>query len=255
MSQFFSDKSPDDISTLKKQIDELKNNQKLLDQEKSDFLSMASHELKTPLTSMKMFIDLLTRQLRIEADDKPLYYLDRIKDQANRLSELTNDLLDVSRIETGKLKLNKEEFRLAELVQDTVDSIKPSTIVHEIITDLNTKINVFADRYRIYQVLVNLLTNAIKYSPGGKKIYVKVWQEDEQVFVSVQDFGIGIKKEQRKKIFERLYQTNDAEERTYPGLGLGLYISREIIDRHGGKIWVESKKGQGSIFFFSLKAK
>lgn len=228
--------------------------QRQLDQEKSDFLSMASHELKTPLTSMKMFIDLLNRQLHedISTNAKSFYFADRIKDQADRLAELTNDLLDVSRIETGKLRFNKETFQLAQLVVDTVESIQPSTSVHTIATEVKTDPKVTADRYRIYQVLVNLLTNAIKYSAKGKKINVSVDEIDGMARVSVQDFGIGIKKDQQHRIFERLYQVTDPEEKTFPGLGLGLYISKEIVDRHNGKIWVESQKGKGSTFFFTI---
>lgn len=225
--------------------------QKQLDQEKSDFLSMASHELKTPLTSMKIFIDLLKRQQNL-VPEKGGYYIDRIKDQADRLAELTNDLLDVSRIETGKLKLNKDIFELNTFVEETIESIQPSTRKHEITMYHNGPVEVVADKYRIYQVLINLLTNAIKYSPKSEKILVKVDSRKNDVVVSVKDFGIGIKKEEQAKIFDRLYQVCDPEEKTYPGLGLGLFISKEIMDRHQGKIWVESKKGEGSTFFFSL---
>ncbi|CAN5166842.1 hypothetical protein BH09PAT1_BH09PAT1_4400 [soil metagenome] len=228
--------------------------QRQLDQEKSDFLSMASHELKTPLTSMKMFIDLLARELTLldKTSIKPTYYAERIKDQANRLAELTNDLLDVSRIETGKLRLNKETFDLTQLIKDTIESIQATTNTHEIIMKSDEVLEVEADRYRIYQVLVNLLTNAIKYSLKSGKIIVDIQLKGSKVEVSVKDFGIGIKKDLQKKIFERLYQVTDPEEKTYPGLGLGLYITKEIMDRHDGEIWVESKKGEGSTFFFSL---
>jgi len=225
---------------------------KQLDQEKSDFLSMASHELKTPLTSMKIFIDLLQANKDNYVTEKQKYYISRIRDQADRLNELTRDLLDVSRIETGKLKLNKETFRIDELVRDTVESIQPSTNNHEIFIQEHIPVTILADRYRIYQVLVNLLTNAIKYSGSGKKIIVSIQQKAKEVIVSVQDFGIGIKKSKQDKIFDRLYQVTDPEEKTYPGLGLGLYISKEIIDRHKGRIWVESEKNKGSTFSFSL---
>ncbi len=225
--------------------------QKQLDQEKSDFLSMASHELKTPLTSMKIFIDLLKRQQDL-VSEKDGYYIDRIKDQADRLAELTNDLLDVSRIETGKLKLNKDLFELNTFIKETIESIQPSTRKHEIKIYHNGPVKIVADKYRIYQVLINLLTNAIKYSPKSEKILVKVDNRNNDVVVSVKDFGIGIKKDEQVRIFDRLYQVSDPEEKTYPGLGLGLFISKEIIDRHQGKIWVDSKKGVGSTFFFSL---
>ncbi len=225
--------------------------QKQLDQEKSDFLSMASHELKTPLTSMKIFIDLLKRQQTIDTE-KGVYYVDRIKDQADRLGELTNDLLDVSRIETGKLKLSKDLFELNSLIEETVESLQPFTQKHKINIYHNGPIKVVGDKYRIYQVLINFLTNAIKYSPQSEKILVKIDEKQKEIVVSVKDFGIGIKKEEQDKIFNRLYQVSDPEEKTYPGLGLGLFISKEIIDRHQGKIWVESIKGKGSTFFFSL---
>ncbi len=225
--------------------------QNQLDQEKSDFLSMASHELKTPLTSMKIFIDLLKRQ-QSQQSEKGDYYVNRIKDQADRLGELTNDLLDVSRIETGKLRLSKDSFELNQLIEETVESIQPSTQKHKITVSHNGPVEVVADKYRIYQVLINFLTNAIKYSPQSEKIIVKIDERDEEIVVSVKDFGIGIKKQEQDKVFERLYQVSDPEEKTYPGLGLGLFISKEIIDRHKGKIWVESVKGKGSTFFFSL---
>lgn len=225
---------------------------KQLDQEKSDFLSMASHELKTPLTSMKIFIDLLKENKDSVVTEKRRYYISRIKDQADRLNELTRDLLDVSRIETGKLKLNIENFRIDELTRETVESIQLATNKHRILIKESIPMTISADRYRIYQVFVNLLTNAIKYSGNGKDILVRVKKNGKDVIVSVQDFGIGIKKSQQVRIFDRLYQVTDPEEKTYPGLGLGLYISKEIINRHNGNIWVKSEKNKGATFFFSI---
>lgn len=226
--------------------------QKELERQKDDFLSMASHELKTPITSMNMFIGLLKKQLKGEDSAKAKYYIDRIHDQANRLNELTNDLLDVSRIQTGKLRLHEEEFSLSQVVEDTIEGLKGTTDKHEIkfVNEYNK--NIIGDRYRIYQIVVNLVTNAIKYSPDGKKIIIRVRKENNNVILSIQDFGIGISKEQQKKIFKKLYQVTDSDEKTFPGLGLGLYISKQIVQQHKGKIWVESKKMKGSTFFFSL---
>lgn len=226
---------------------------KELEQEKSDFLSMASHELKTPLTSLKIFVDLLESHMPQDSKTKMEYYLYRITEQMNRLGDLINDLLDVSRIETGKLKLNREKFRIDELLFDTVESIRPSANDRKIVFKNRTRTVVNADRYRLYQVIINLLTNAIKYSPKGKEIYIEVKKVRNSVTVSVQDSGIGISRDKQKKIFDKLYQVSDPVERTYPGLGLGLYISKEIIERHRGKIWVESQgKGRGSTFYFTL---
>jgi len=227
--------------------------QKKTEQEKSDFLSMASHELKTPLTSMKIFLGLLVREIEKQDDSEHAqYFMSRIQDQTNQLIELTNDLLDVSRIETGKLRLNSEEFALEDLVHETVEAIETSTRTHKILVNAKDTFLAKADRYRIFQVLINLLTNAIKYSPPGKDIIVTLQKDKNFLTVSVQDFGIGIDKVQQNKVFEKLYQVGDSKEKTYPGLGLGLYISKEIIERHKGQIWVKSKKGKGSTFFFTL---
>ena len=223
-----------------------------VEQEKSDFLSMASHELKTPLTSMKMFLELLGRQLDTTELHQAKYFVNRIQDQTNQLVELTNDLLDVSRIETGKLRLNKEPFHLNDLISETVEALATSTRSHKLVLVKNPPTLIHADRYRIFQVLINLLTNAIKYSPSGRDIHITLDQKDSIATVRVQDFGIGIKKSQQEKIFDKLYQVTDPQEKTYPGLGLGLYISKEIIERHKGTIQVQSAKGKGSTFSFSL---
>jgi two-component system, OmpR family, phosphate regulon sensor histidine kinase PhoR len=226
--------------------------QKELDRQKDDFISMASHELKTPITSLKMFVDLQARKLQGVTAKEVKYFNDRIRDQANRLKELTNDLLDISRIQTGKLHFKIEEFNLAQLVYDTVEGLAGTTKNHKIILKSENNVSIHGDRYRIYQVLINLITNAIKYSPSGKKIVIEVKKVKRTVVVSVQDFGIGIRKEQQEKIFERLYQVTDPAEKTFPGLGLGLFISKEIIKRHNGTIWVKSIIGKGSTFYFSF---
>lgn len=226
--------------------------QRKMEQEKSDFLSMASHELKTPLTSMKMFVALLQKNVGKQSYDKTEYFVQKIDDQADRLSELTNDLLDVSRIETGKLRLNKQHFKLKRFIQETVEGIQPSSPDHPITISQPRDFFIFADKYRLSQVLTNLLTNAIKYSPSGKNIDITAKKNGKAVVVSVIDYGIGISEDQQDKIFERLYQVNEPKEKTYPGLGLGLYISKEIVERHNGRIWVESAKGKGSTFSFTI---
>jgi PAS domain S-box-containing protein len=225
--------------------------QKLLEQEKSDFLSMAAHELKTPITSMKIFVELMHRQLSNSDLEKPKYFAERIKDQTDRLTELTNDLLDVSRIETGKIKLHKDKFNYSDMVSDTIEGLQATTKLKlQYIGEKNIKI--YADKYRIYQVLVNLITNAIKYSSSSNKVKIKIEMKGNNIITYVKDTGIGIAKEKHEKIFDRLYQVTDPKEKTFPGLGLGLYISKEIIELHNGKIWLKSVKGKGSTFYFSL---
>lgn len=224
---------------------------KLAEQEKSDFLSMTSHELKTPLTSLTLFLALLRSKFS-NPEKKQKYYLNRINEQVQKLIELTNDLLDVSRIETGKLRLKKEKFSLDELIMKSIEEIQPTTTKHTIRIHFETKEYVFGDVYRISQVVVNLLMNAIKYSPAGGEIDVIIERNNGEVVVKVRDKGLGIKKSQQEKIFSRLYQGDDPKSRTYPGLGLGLYISKEIIERNKGRIWVKSEEGKGSTFYFAL---
>ena len=219
---------------------------------KDDFINMASHELKTPVTSMKLYLELLERRLEKKQDTTSLATLAKIQHQTSKLQELIGDLLDVSRIQTGKLLFKKEKFNLTTAVQETIEMLEDMSKGRHIIFSTKKKYPVLADRFRIYQVLTNLITNAIKYSPDDSKILIKISQPSSDLQVSVQDFGIGIAKDQLKKVFGRLYQVSDPTEKTFPGLGMGLYISKEIITRHKGKIWVESEKGKGSTFFFTL---
>lgn len=225
--------------------------QKELEKRKDDFISMASHELKTPLTSMSLYLSVLKARVG-KSDLKTLKILNSVQNQTLRLSELVNDLLDVSKIQTGKLNFNYEVFRIDELALEVVTDLQ-NTTTQSIVLSKSSRTLVYGDKFRIYQVLTNLITNAIKYS--SDKILVKITKDKNDVTLSVKDFGIGISIEQKNKIFDKLYQVTGNNEKTYPGLGMGLYISKEIIKRHHGKIWVESKKGSGSTFYFSLPVK
>jgi PAS domain S-box-containing protein len=225
---------------------------KELDKRKDEFISMASHELKTPITSLKGFLGLLQRRLPIQADEKALHYLARMDAQVNKLTKLINDLLDLSKMQAGQLDYREERFDLDALVQEIVENVQETTQTHHLLLEGQTQAEVFGDHDRIGQVLINLLNNAIKYSPQADRVLIHVAKSQNMALVSVQDFGIGIAKEHQHKIFERFYQVTDAEEKTYPGLGIGLYISCEIVKRHGGQVWVESKKGKGATFHFTL---
>lgn len=225
--------------------------QKELEIRKDDFVNIASHELKTPITSMKLYIDSLMVRIKLYKDEKANKSIKNIKIQTERLQKLVNDLLDVSRLQTGKLTFENEPFRLDSLVKETIESFQDNS-KNRILLIRSTPILVVGDKFRIYQVLTNLLTNAIKYSQGKGDIIVNVKKSLGKALVSVQDFGIGVSKLEQKKIFEKLYQVSDDTEKTFPGFGMGLYISSEIINRHKGNIWVESKKGKGSTFYFTL---
>ena len=223
-----------------------------LERRKDEFISMASHELKTPVTSLKGFINLFQRRLAKQADEKTLYYLNRMDAQLNKLTNLITDLLDVSKMQTGQLTYQEEPFDLNELISETVENLQAATATHQLFVETAGAVQVVGDRDRIGQVLINLLTNAIKYSPLADKVIVRLATDTEKAIVSVQDFGVGIAEAHHNKIFERFYQVVDPEEKTSPGLGIGLYLSCEIVRRHGGNMWVESSKGKGATFYFTI---
>lgn len=225
---------------------------KALEQRKDEFIGMASHELKTPITSLKGFLGLLQRLLATQKDEKVLHYLARMDAQIDKLTQLINDLLDISRMQTGQLVYREERIEIDSLVQEIVENVQEATQTHHLRIEGQTHAEVFGDRNRLGQVITNLLNNATKYSPNADLVVVHLASEAKQVRVSVQDFGLGIAKAHHQKIFERFYQVSEPDEKTYPGLGIGLAISREIIKRHQGHIWVESRKGEGATFHLTL---
>lgn len=221
-------------------------------QRKDEFISMASHELKTPVTSLKGFAQVLQRRLQKQGDEKALHFVTRMDAQLNRLTKLVSDLLDVSRMQAGKLTFDSESFELDALVLETVEDVQAATAGHQIVVEGRTGGCVVGDKDRLGQVFINLLTNAVKYSPQKEKVIVHLSADSREAVVSVQDSGIGIDAVHHQRIFERFYQVTDPEEKTFPGLGMGLYISYEIVQRHEGRMWVESSKGNGSTFFVAL---
>ena len=232
---------------------------KIHEQRKDDFIRMASHELKTPVTSIKGYVQLLLSMFR-EADGHRQQIspqalqtsLTTIDKQIIKLNRLMSELLDLSRIDSDKLDLNMQDFDLNELVTETVKDIQQTT-KHEIIIKRNADCKVLGDKDRVSQVLLNLLTNAIKYSPKTNSIEVDIYQPARNsVSVSVADHGIGIDKKDQEKIFERFYRVEGKTEQTYPGFGIGLFIANQIITRHHGTISVESEKSKGSTFTFTL---
>ncbi len=220
--------------------------------QKDEFMGIVSHELKTPVTSLKAYAQVLQSRFIKAGDDKSAAHLGKMDAQINKLTVLIEDLLDVTKIDAGKLQFHNSDFAFDSLIDEVSEEIQLTTHKHMISRKGKTDKVVYGDRERIGQVLANFLTNAIKYSPFGDKIIVETLIEEGSVVCSVRDFGVGIAKELHDRIFERFYRVTGDEELTYPGLGLGLYISSEIIERQGGRIWFESKKGKGSTFYFSL---
>ncbi|MEO7049680.1 MAG: ATP-binding protein, partial [Ferruginibacter sp.] len=219
---------------------------------KDEFLSVASHELKTPLTSLKGFTQILEMQFQASDNADAATLLQKMDQQINKLNRLIIDLLDVNKIENGQLRYNTESFNFNVLVVDVVEVLQRTTTTQTIQTHLDDPVIVNADRNRIEQVISNLIANAIKYSPGRDTVIVSTQTTTEEVIFFVQDFGIGVPEVHISHIFDRFYRVPGKNRESYPGLGIGLFIAAEIISRHHGVINVDSQEGKGSIFSFSI---
>jgi signal transduction histidine kinase len=224
-----------------------------LERRKDDFIHTASHELKTPITTIKGYTQILAKLFR--KDSKPKIYLTRMEYQVDRLTGLINDLLDISRIQTNKLELHREIFNLTELIEGVSQDMKQISKKHRITIKSTSQQFILADKFRIGQVLINLISNAIKFSPSNAQIIIRTERKKGMLIVSIQDRGVGIPDENLEKIFEPFYKSDGQSRNSYAGLGLGLYISSEIIKRHGGDMWAESPQKKGSTFFFTLPLK
>lgn len=228
---------------------------KLIEQQKDDFVGYVTHELKTPLTSLSAFIQILQGYHQKKTDKRSQFLVSKVASQVERLTHLLTSFNNVYKAQNGMLKINKTQFDLNELVTDTVETFQYTTATHMITIEGSIKKQIRGDKERIRQVLVNLLINAIKYSPHADMILVKLKDESKKVVVSVEDFGLGIPQSQQTHIFERFFRVKSKEKYNVKGLGLGLYITREIVNAHDGKLWVESTEGKGSTFSFSLPVK
>ncbi|MEP7253843.1 MAG: ATP-binding protein [Ginsengibacter sp.] len=239
---------------IKKDKDIVEENLRLqeISRQKDDFISMASHELKTPVTSIKAFAQLLQNDFTAVGDVQAATMLSKMNFQIVKLTSLIGDLLDVSRMEGGKLQYHLDYFCFNEMIVETVREVQLTSKSHKITVDLVKVPRVYGDEDRLSQVLTNLLSNAIKYSPRSRNIELFSSLENGLIAVMVRDHGIGIRKEKQAKLFQRFFRVNGAKEDTYPGLGLGLYISSEIIKRHNGIIGLKSIKGKGSTFYFKI---
>ena len=223
---------------------------KEVEQMKEDFISIASHELKTPLTSLKALIHIFHLSFLKQMKGDGAKLLNIMDAQLDKLTKVIKDVLDVSTMQGGALPLIYEEFDFSALVQETVKNIPDTPQLHFLLIQENESIIYRGDRLRLQKVIANILTNAVKYSPEANQVLINSVISDDNILLSVQDFGIGVDRENLTRIFERFYPSNGGLK--FGGLGLGLYISKEIIKAHKGKLWVESQEGKGSIFYFLL---
>ena len=235
------------IQAFNKLMEEIKESQK----KKDEFIGIASHELKTPLTSIKGYVEMLKI---LEQEQPKKQFVEKTLSNVNKLERLVKDLLDVSKIQSGQLQLELKEFNIDKLLDETISAAQIISGTHQIERkDHSDNKMIYGDRQRIEQVLLNLLSNAIKYSPGENKVVVDSEKTENELIIKIRDYGIGVPAEEQTNIFERFYRTKGISIHI-SGFGLGLYISRDIIDRHNGKIWVESAD-KGSTFCFSLPLK
>ncbi len=231
--------------------------QKMKDQKKDEFIGIASHEMKTPLTTAKAYLQLL--ELTFPKENKEaILYAEKASKSITRLNDLIGELLDVSKIQSGKLDYNMTHFNFNDMIDNTIEQVQYSSQTQKIIKTGKVTAEITGDRDRLQQVIINLLSNAIKYSPDADKVSIHISEGKdkrhpgvETITVAVKDEGIGMSKHNIDKIFERYYRVEDASIK-FQGLGIGLFISYEIVQRHQGEIWVESELGKGSTFYFSV---
>ena len=219
----------------------------LMNAQKDAFIGFASHELKTPLTTAKGYVQLAEMEPQLFAE-----FIPKIGKQLNRLSNIITDLLDISKIQAGRMDMNLKYVSLLQLIKESIEGIDQVTAKHQIECELPSHdVTVMIDAKKIEQVIVNLLSNAIKYSSPGTKVFLAAIVSGDTIQISIKDSGIGIKEKHLEKIFDRFYRITTSGN-TAEGMGLGLYISQGIVEAHSGRIWAESEEGKGSTFYFTF---
>ncbi|MBB6238074.1 signal transduction histidine kinase [Pedobacter sp. AK013] len=253
-----------DMVNAKKAIKETELQREALDQEqiligvkeeqqKNDFISMVSHELKTPLTSISAYVQLM--QNRRLSDPFVVNTLDKVQKQIRKMSSIIGSFLNVSRLESGKIHLNLSHFDLDKVISEVVEDLRLIHSTNQITFVEGEPKLIHADKDKISSVISNLISNAVKYSDWSSTVLVKSVTRGNEVYVSVSDHGIGIQAHDMEKLFDRFYRVENQQTKTISGFGIGLYLSAEIINLHHGKIWAESNYGAGSTFHFSLPIK
>jgi signal transduction histidine kinase len=227
-------------------------------QAKSEFLASMSHELRTPLNAIIGFSEVLRERYFGDLNEKQAEYIVDIVDSGKHLLSLINDVLDLSKIEAGKMELDVSEVKIADLLQNSLVMIKEKALTHSISLDLQIAENINgtkikADERRLKQVMFNLLSNSAKFTPDGGAITVEARKDEKKLTISVSDTGIGMTPQEQKRLFEAFYQASGGIKGKTPGTGLGLAITKSIVEKHGGKIWMESEgTNKGSKFTFTL---
>jgi signal transduction histidine kinase len=225
-----------------------------MEERKEVLLGAISHELKNYITSIQGYTHIVQKKVIATNNEQLISFAEKLSHKVETMKDVVISMLDLSKLNMGKLDMNIEQFDIEELIRQAINDLAINT-KHIIKMKGALDVYVEADRIRISQVLTNLISNAIKYSPEEKEIQISVTRKDMDVIVGVKDYGNGIPQEKLEKIFNPFYRAgNETEKRTITGSGLGLYISKEIVKQNGGDIWVKSEEGTGSTFYFSLPA-
>jgi signal transduction histidine kinase len=236
------------VSKIARDISE----KKLEENRKNDFIGMVSHELKTPLTSLTALIQVLSLKLKTTNDSFLTGATEKAAIQAKKMATMINGFLNVSRLESGKLLIEKRQFEIRGLINEVIAEAQLVSTGSNMEFISGKELNVFADADKIGSVISNLIGNAVKYSERGSAITIECIQTEAGCQVSVRDEGIGINEQDIDRLFERYYRVETSDTRHISGFGIGLYLSSEIVKRHGGSIWAESEPGKGSTFYFSI---
>lgn len=227
--------------------------QREFEKRRDDFISTATHEIRSPITAIKLFADIVKSKTKNSSNTILNDTVVGLNEQIDRLIALTDYLLDVSKIQGGKLFLRKTLFDMNDLIELVVTAMRLASPKHILTVHSDIKKKVHADKERVGQVLTNLISNAIKYSPKKKgEIIITAKEEKRGITVSVQDYGLGISKDEQSKIFTRFFRADVARKTNITGIGLGLYIAKKIIKEHSGEMGMKSVKGKGSTFYFTI---
>ena len=238
-----------DLKSVQMELEKAHREVKEMDQSRLKFISAASHELKTPLTAIKSNIDFIFSEKNGKVPEHLKSYLLTIQRNTNRIHETMDRILDLTRIQSGRLLLSREPILLSKAVEDHIHEVKPADKNLTIQMDIPKDLFVYADRNQLHDIFINLLFNAVKFTPDGGQIKITATPKDQYILHEIQDTGIGIPEDKINKIFEEFYQVEGGK---HGGTGLGLAITKRLVEEHGGKIWVKSQLGKGSSFYFTL---
>jgi signal transduction histidine kinase len=222
---------------------------------KSDFVANMSHELRTPLNAIIGFSEMLKTEMFGELNEKQTKHVDNISKSGEHLLEIINNILDISKIEAGKMHLRAEDFELTEIIEDTASILSPLANKKKINLSHNIADNVIttnADKTMFKQIMYNLVSNAIKFTPEKGNITINAWSMDKKLYANVEDTGIGISKDHIDEVFKPFIQVGDFATKEQEGTGLGLALVKKLVELHGGEIWVESEINEGSTFTFTI---